>query len=72
MCRAATAVAQRHRGGLRDAPRTVIQAFRIDEEPLLHETFDWRFPQGPVAPPRRWLRDRRPCASARPSSAEEG
>ncbi len=43
------------RGGLRDALRTVIQAFRIKEEPLRHETFDWRFPQGPVAPPRRWL-----------------
>ncbi len=117
MCHAATAVAQRHGGGLRgavkkfgwaykpdpvgtrcsasvlglpsrtrssaslpfnfftasgDAPRPVIQAFRIEEEPLRPETFDWRFPQGPVAPPRRWLRDRRPCAIARPSSAEEG
>ncbi len=70
--RAATAVALRHGGGLRDAPRLVIQAFRIEEEPLRHETFDWRFPHGPVAPRRRWLRDRRPCAIARPSSAEEG
>jgi hypothetical protein len=55
--------AQRHGGGLRDAPRTVIQAFRIEEEPLRQETFDWRFPQGAVAPPRRWLRHRPPLLS---------
>ncbi|MCI0627816.1 MAG: hypothetical protein L0387_40225 [Acidobacteria bacterium] len=38
--RAAAAVAQRHGGGLTDAPRPVIQAFRIEEESLRHETFD--------------------------------
>jgi hypothetical protein len=33
---------------------------RIEEEPLRHETFDWRFLQGPVATPAlAW--DRRPC-----------
>ncbi|MCI0420789.1 MAG: hypothetical protein L0312_16440, partial [Acidobacteria bacterium] len=51
------------RGGLRDAPRTVIQAFRIEEEPLRHETFYGRLPQGPVAPPGRWLCQRPPLFS---------
>ena len=34
MCRAATAVAQQHGGGLRNRSRTVIEAFRIEEGTL--------------------------------------
>ena len=55
-------VAQRHGGGLRDNPRLVIQAFRV-EYALRHKTLDWRFPQRLVAPPRRRPRHRQPLLS---------
>jgi hypothetical protein len=51
---------------VRDTSRTVIQAFRIQEEPLPHETSIEGF---------RTSRSHHPgagCAIARPSSAEEG
>ncbi len=63
--RAATAVTQWHGRGLRDAPRTVIQALRIAEEPLRHERSNGGFRKG---------RSHHSGAGAiaRPSSAEEG
>ncbi len=46
--------------------KIIIRPFRVEDAPLRHETFDWRFPQ---------VRSHHPgagCVSTRPSSAEKG
>ncbi len=72
MCRAATAVAQRHGGGLRDPPRTVIQAFRIEEEPLRARNvrLEVSAKAGRTTPALAW--DRRPVPSSAPPQPRRG
>ncbi len=42
------------RGGLKQAPKTTIQALRTKFENRGHETCPWSFPQPRIAPPRHW------------------
>lgn len=51
-CRTATAVAQRHEGGLKQARKTTIRALRTKFENRGHEMGASSFPQPRIAPPR--------------------
>ena len=55
--------AQRRGGGLRQAPKTTIQALRTEFENCGHEPRGWSFPQLRIAPPRHWLRQCLPLLS---------
>ena len=55
--------AQRHGGGLRQAPKITSQALRTEFENCGQETRAWSLPQLRIAPARRWLRQCPPLLS---------
>ena len=72
MCRAATAVAQRHGGGLTDAPRTVIQAFRAEEGALPPREVRLEVSARASRTTPALARDRRPAPAPAPPQPRRG